>query len=161
MGVLHTTEPTPSQASRVVWERAGAIVPGPAPFRRAGRKVIARHAHPWKATVYAATDLDVTEMLEQLHGHIDILQGPPQGGPALGTVGDADYVSERPGYAFESGEIKGVAGGDGIAAGCACDCKVTFYRLVASHIHPPATVTSITVATASGDDDGPAWTDVA
>jgi hypothetical protein len=161
MGIEHVTsgDASPSQRSRVVWSRAGAIVPGAAPWRRAGRKIIGRDAHPWKATIYAATDLEVSELLEQLRGHIDILQGPPQGGPALGTVGDDDYVAERPGYEFKPGTIE-PRGGDGVATQYACDAQVTFYRLVASHIHPPATVTSVTVSTASGEDDGPGWTDV-
>ncbi len=160
MGVPVGTDADPSQRSRVVWSRAGAIEPRPAPWRRAGQKTIGRDAHRWKATIYADSDLEACLLLKQFRGHLDILQGPPQGGPAVGVEGDADYVRERPGYEIKAGEI-GPRGGDGTAAGYACDVAVTLFDLVASHIHPLATVETVGVTVAADIDDpetGITWT---
>lgn len=118
-----------SAETRVTWVRSGAPKPEPIPYQRARDKVIGRLAHPWTATIYGATDLEVSTLLASLWAQIDKLQGSPKGSPEMGKPGDDDYVPERPGYALAAGKIEPM-GEDEHAAWWECDVSVTLYQPV-------------------------------
>ncbi len=135
MGVLHTTETSPTQRDRVAWSRSGALGSEPIRWGRKGLKIIKRRAHPWTASVYGASDLEVCARVDQLESWLDELVGPEQGCETAG----------HDGYKFAAGKIE-PRGGDGVSAGYGCDVAVTLYTPVASQIRPPITITSVTIA---------------
>lgn len=157
MKIPHVTDPTPSQKTRVIWSLTGAPTSSPARYQAPREKRIALLAWPHTATVYGSSQIEVQHLVAQLLGHIDRFAGPPRGRPALG-----DGQGERFGYEVQAGRIAGIAGGDGVAAGYACDVAVTLFQPVSSHIHPPATVqtasVSISAPTDSTAEEGIAWT---
>ncbi len=135
MGILHTTEGHASQRDRVIWERSGALEPGNIKYTRPGEKTIGKLGHPWTASVYGASDLEVCARVAELWGHIDEVVGPPQG---------TGEVADHHGYTLKPGKVE-PRGGDGVAAGYGCDVAVTLYTPVASQIRPLAAVTSVSV----------------
>lgn len=157
MRVPHVTDPSPSQKARVVWSLTGAPASTPARYQAPGEKRVALLAWPHTATVYGSSQIECQRLVAQLLGHIDRLAGPPKGRPAL-----ADNEGERFGYEFKAGKIAGIAGGDGVATGYACDVAVTLFQPVSSHIHPPATVQAVNVSIAAQTENtaeqGVAWT---
>lgn len=143
MGVTNTTESSPTQRDRVEWERSGPLGTEPIKYTREGFKFIGRMAHPWTASVYGASDLEVCNRVRELIGWLDELVGPPQG----------CEVPDHDGYKVAAGKVE-PRGGDGGAAGYGCDVAVTLYTPIYSQVRPPATIlrTDITAtATASAD----------
>lgn len=154
MGVTHTTESSPSQRDRVVWSRSGAIKPERSPYQRSSEQTMGRLAHPWTATVYGASDLEVSQRLAQLWSHLDRLAGPPAGDYEVGQPGDSDYAPESPGYEFAPGKIE-LRGGDGTAMGYACDVAVTLRQTVGAYYTPAAAPVSrveVEAAAVNSDD---------
>lgn len=137
MGIPHAVSSAPSQRQRVVWERSGALKPQRSPYARDNEKTLGRLGHPWTATVYGDSDLEVSALVGQLWAHLDCLVGPPNGDRAIGEPGDDDFAPESPGYDFTPGAI-GPQGGDGKAAGYACACAVELRQTVAAVYYPPA-----------------------
>lgn len=135
-----------SQETRIVWARSGDPRPEQIPYQRAREKVIGRLAHPWMATIYASSDLEVSTLLASLWAKVDSFFGPPRGAPALGNPGDADYMPERLGYQFAPGSV-GVLGDDAAAASWSCTVQVTLYQPVASEVRRVATVEHVTLST--------------
>jgi hypothetical protein len=154
MGIEHVTsgDTFPSQRSHVAWSRSSGIAPQPLRFGHDGQQTIARHAHAWEAMAYAATDLEVSNLLKQLHGHVDNIKGPRGGTPADGDPGDDDYAPETMGYDVAAG--KAPQGGDGVAAGYAGSLIFTFYESVAAQIYGSKAPTSVTVDAQATDTDG-------
>ncbi len=147
MGVLHTVGGSPSQRDRVVWERSGPLGSEPIRYTRPGVKIIKRRVHPWTASVYGASDLEVCQRVDALEGWLNELIGPEQGCETAG----------HDGYKFAAGKVE-PRGGDGTAAGYGCDVAVTLYAPVASQIRPLATIVRVDIAAtapAAGDATEP------
>lgn len=138
MRVPVTADTSPSNRPRVVVEEMSASGEE-IRYRRGGEKTIARHAYVYAATCYAASPLEVSMMVEQIHGHVDEIAGPPQGCNVPGHDG------------YKIGKIGPVQGGDGTAAQYARTVEITLYRPVASQIRAMAMITNTTItATAEG-----------
>lgn len=126
MGVMHTTESSPSQRTRVEWSRSGALGTEGCPYQIERAKVISRRVHPFLAAVYAPSDLEVCQLVDALEVQLEATIGPKQG---------IDDV--RTGYRFEAGTVEPM-GGDGVSAGYACDVAVTLFTLTLAEVRPLA-----------------------
>lgn len=130
LGVLVTPEDSPSQLDRIVFTRSGPPAPRPIPYRVAGERTTGRRAHPYTATCYAATDGEASALAAALEAALDDLLGPKQGGSDLETLQPEEREPMGRGYETAGGKLAGVVGGDGLAAGYACDLGVTLYTRV-------------------------------
>lgn len=135
MGIEHVTaaDDAPSQRARVVWARAGAIEPRSITYRVPGERTRGRNAHPWTATIFGPSDLEVTGLLHQLQVHIDDLLGPPQGAAERETL-QADVPAPLGrGYELKAGKIE-PRGGNGTATQYACDVAITIFTRIRTRI---------------------------
>ncbi len=112
-----------STETRITWVRDGAPKWEKIPYHRARSRVIGRYAHPWLATIYGSSDLEVCNLLAALTAACDKLLGAPQGSCELGDPGDEDYAPEAPGYELTPGKIEPF-GDSLIAASWTCEVNV-------------------------------------
>ncbi|MBP9825625.1 MAG: hypothetical protein KBF21_15465 [Thermoanaerobaculia bacterium] len=151
LGVLVTPDDSPSQRDRIVFTRSGPPAPRPIPYRVAGERTTGRRAHPYTATCYAATDRDASALAAMLEAELDDVLGPKQGGADLEELKPEEREPVGRGYETSPGKLAGVVGGDGVAAGYACDLGVTLFTRVRSEVRPLAAVTRARVTSTPVD----------
>ncbi len=113
MGTPNITETSPTQRERVEWARSGPLGTEPCPYQLPRCVVLNRQLHPFTASIYAGSDLEVCALARLLEAKLEAVVGPKQG---------IDEV--RTGYVFAAGKVE-PRGGDGVAAGYGCDVAVT------------------------------------
>lgn len=115
-----------SAERRVIWIRDGGLGTENCPYQLPGVKVISRRVHPWTATVYGASDLDVCQLVDQLEVQLEAIIGPRQG---------IDDV--RTGYRFAAGKVEPM-GDDDAAEIYVCDVAITLFTLTIAEARPLA-----------------------
>jgi hypothetical protein len=151
LGVVVSLDDSASMRGRVVMSRAGAVDPQrwPHGVNRDDEQSWGRMAHPWTATVYGDSDLEVSNRAAQMIAWLDLLEGPPDGSPADGDPDDSDYVPERLGYAVKGGKVEPRG-----ATGYACDLAMTLYTPITTAVHASIAVSEVEATIQTTDTDG-------